>query len=253
MTSTRDAVSSGKGAVNNAVYDTLGRRWYEAEDDPIALLRAESRARNPWILKLLRERGLQRVLDLGCGGGFLSHYLSQSGLTVTGLDASLPSLEVAKERDPSERSVYLQGDARALPFPDQAFDSVCAMDFLEHVDEVSLVLREAARVLRPGGLFFFHTFNRNWLSRLVVIRGVEWFVKNTPEGLHVYRNFIRPDELKATLASSGLELKECFGFGPRFLQWPLIRLLFTGRVSRNFRFERKKSLALGYAGFAVKK
>jgi 2-polyprenyl-6-hydroxyphenyl methylase/3-demethylubiquinone-9 3-methyltransferase len=52
MTSTRDAVSSGKGAVNNAVYDTLGRRWYEAEDDPIALLRAESRARNPWILKL---------------------------------------------------------------------------------------------------------------------------------------------------------------------------------------------------------
>jgi 2-polyprenyl-6-hydroxyphenyl methylase/3-demethylubiquinone-9 3-methyltransferase len=121
------------------------------------------------------------------------------------------------------------------------------------VDEVSLVLREAARVLRPGGLFFFHTFNRNWLSRLVVIRGVEWFVKNTPEDLHVYKNFIRPDELKATLASSGLELKECFGFGPRFLQWPLIRLIFTGRVSSDFRFERKKSLALGYAGFAVKK
>lgn len=253
MTSKRDPDPLLKGAVNNSVYDSLGQRWFEADDDPIALLRAESRARNPWILKTLRERGLQKVLDLGCGGGFLSHYLSQNGLTITGLDASLPSLEVAKEHDPSPSSIYLQGDARSLPFPDHAFDSVCAMDFLEHVDEVSLVLREASRVLRPGGLFFFHTFNRNCLSRLVVIRGVEWFVKNTPKDLHVYRNFIRPDELKVVLASAGLEWEECFGFGPSFFQWPLLRLLFTGRVSSDFRFEKKNSLALGYAGFAVKK
>lgn len=240
-------------SVNNAIYDSLGRRWFEADDDPVALLRAESRARNPWILKTLTDRGLQKVLDLGCGGGFLSHSLSQNGLTVTGLDASLPSLEVARQRDPSQTAVYLQGDARALPFSDQTFDSVCAMDFLEHVDEVSLVLKEASRVLRPGGLFFFHTFNRNWLSRLVVIRGVEWFVKNTPKDLHVYQNFIRPDELGSALANAGLELEECFGFGPRFLQWPILRLLFTGRVSPDFQFERKKSLALGYAGFAVKR
>ncbi len=246
--------SPGKApSVNNAVYDSLGRRWLEADDDPIALLRAESRARNPWILKTLQDRGCRKILDVGCGAGFLSSYLSQNGMTVTGLDASLPSLDVARGQDPSSESVYLQGDARSLPFSDQVFDSVCAMDFLEHVDEVSVVLGEAARVLRPGGLFFFHTFNRNPLSRLVVIQGVEWFVKNTPKDLHVYRNFIRPEELEKSLSQSGLELEECFGYGPRIFQWPLMRLLATGRVSSDFVFERKKSLALGYTGFAVRK
>jgi 2-polyprenyl-6-hydroxyphenyl methylase / 3-demethylubiquinone-9 3-methyltransferase len=45
------------------------------------------------------------------------------------------------------------------------------------------------RVLAPSGLFFFHTFNRNWIANLIVIKGVELFVKNTPEDLHVLRLF----------------------------------------------------------------
>src|SRR5690606_2421000 len=40
--------------VNNALYDTLGERWYTAQDDPVALLRAESRLRNPWVIQTLR-------------------------------------------------------------------------------------------------------------------------------------------------------------------------------------------------------
>jgi 2-polyprenyl-6-hydroxyphenyl methylase/3-demethylubiquinone-9 3-methyltransferase len=38
------------GQVNNAIHHQLGDRWYIAQDDPVALLRAESRARNPWIV-----------------------------------------------------------------------------------------------------------------------------------------------------------------------------------------------------------
>ncbi len=43
--------SSFMAEINNAIYETLGERWYEAWDDPIALLRAESRVKHPWILK----------------------------------------------------------------------------------------------------------------------------------------------------------------------------------------------------------
>ena len=90
------------GRVNNAIYRQLGDRWYTARDDPIALLRAESRARNPWIANSIRRAfpsGEVRVLDMGCGGGFLSNYLAKAGYTVTGLDAAAESLAVARRYD----------------------------------------------------------------------------------------------------------------------------------------------------------
>ncbi|QDE65942.1 hypothetical protein BHS09_02385 [Myxococcus xanthus] len=90
---------------------------------------------------------------------------------------------------------YRVADAYVLPFDDGCFDVVTCMDFLEHVEEPARVVAEAARVLAPGGLFFFHTFNRNWLAGLIIIQAVEWFVPNKPDHLHVLRLFITPEEL----------------------------------------------------------
>src|SRR5450631_2744504 len=76
--------------VNNDVYETLGERWYSAEDDPIALQRAESRLRNPWIAAEIARALSGRsgdVLDIGCGGGFLSNHLGSLGKS-TGLGFS---------------------------------------------------------------------------------------------------------------------------------------------------------------------
>ena len=56
------------------------------------------------------------------------------------------------------------------------------MDLLEHVEVPAKVIAEASRVLKPGGLFFFHTFNRNWFSWLFALKGVEWFgTQHTPQ------------------------------------------------------------------------
>ena len=90
--------------VNNAIYSQLGERWYSATDDPIALLRAESRLRNPWIAQeMTKALGVRscRVLDVGCGGGFLSNHLGALGHRVTGLDASAEALGVARQHDRS--------------------------------------------------------------------------------------------------------------------------------------------------------
>ena len=101
-----------------------------------------------------------KILDVGCGGGFLSNPLSELGHDVTGLDISQESLEVAKKYDTSKRVKYIIADARKIPFPDNSFDVIISMDFLEHVTEVQEVVNEISRLLKPGGLFFFHTFNR---------------------------------------------------------------------------------------------
>jgi 2-polyprenyl-6-hydroxyphenyl methylase/3-demethylubiquinone-9 3-methyltransferase len=238
--------------IDNAWYADLGTRWYTAEDTPIALLRAEARHRNPWIadtIARVRDGKPCRVLDLGCGAGFLSNYLAAQGHAVTGLDMTEENLTVARRFDRTSSAVYVQGDATSLPFAGGSFDVVCAMDLLEHVEHPDRLIAEASRVLAPGGLLFFHTFNRNWLANLVVIKGVELFVKNTPKDLHVLRMFLRPEEVTRMLDTHGLESVELRGSRPRFT-WPLWRMLATGKVGDDFAFTFTPSTTIGFTGVA---
>lgn len=242
--------------VDNTIYDDLGERWYTAKDDPVALLRAESRLRTSWIISELSTHFGHRslsILDIACGGGFLSNPLAAAGHEVTGIDLSRDSLFVAKRHDSTHSATYLSMDARALSFPEGQFDVVCMMDFLEHLPEQDHVIREAARVLRPGGWFFFHTFNRTPLSRLIAIKGVEWFVKNTPKNMHVYELFLRPAELRELCTRHGLDIEVMRGVRPRIFTWAFLHLLFTGRVSDGFRFAFTRSRGISYCGRARKR
>lgn len=241
--------------IDNDVYETLGERWYSAKDDPVALLRAEARLRNPWLVERIAN-GLgsgQRVLDIGCGGGFTANHLAREGHRVTGIDLSPGSLAVARRHDATGGVCYLRADALALPFPDASFDAACAMDFLEHTEDPARAVREAARVLRAGGLFFFHTFNRNLLSRLLVIKGVECFVKNTPKNLHVHSLFIPPSSLRAHCAEAGLDVEEMRGVAPVVASRAFIELLLTREVPEEFRFRFTDSLRMAYLGVASRR
>ncbi len=236
--------------INNRWYSELGDRWYRAQDTPIALLRAESRHRNPWIAGAIGASPL-RVLDLGCGAGFLSNYLAARGHRVCGVDADAESLAVARAYDATGTAEYQRGDACALPYPDASFDVVCAMDLIEHVEDPAQLVAEASRVLAPGGVFFFHTFNRTWLAKLIVIDGVRLFVKNTPKDLHVLRLFVAPRDLETMCRRAHLQIAEMHGSRPRF-DWPLWRMLATGKVGDDFAFTFTRSTALGFTGYARK-
>ncbi|MEZ0391386.1 MAG: bifunctional 2-polyprenyl-6-hydroxyphenol methylase/3-demethylubiquinol 3-O-methyltransferase UbiG, partial [Pseudobdellovibrionaceae bacterium] len=196
--------------------------------------------------------GKIRVLDVGCGAGFLSNYLGREGFSVTAIDLSVSSLEVARRRDETKQVHYLQADAYDLPFDDGYFDVVTSTDFLEHVSEPKRVLKEISRVLGPSGFFFFHTFNRNWISKLLAIKSLEWFVKNTPEHLHVYDLFIKPKDLKKWMEDENMEVLEMHGIRPKILQLPVWRLLTRGEVDPRFRFKWSSNLAVSYMGIARK-
>jgi 2-polyprenyl-6-hydroxyphenyl methylase / 3-demethylubiquinone-9 3-methyltransferase len=241
--------------IDNAWYAELGAGWYTARDTPIALLRAEARHRNPWIAAEIRRClpgvAAPRVLDLGCGGGLLANDLAAAGFPTTGVDTTAENLAVARHHDRTGAATYVRADACALPFTAASFDVVCAMDLIEHVEDPARLIAEASRVLAPGGIFFFHTFNRTWQANLIVIKGVAWFVRNAPPDLHVLRLFRTPAEVAAMLGAAGLAPAVMHGSRPRF-GWPLWRMVLTGEVGDDVAFTFTRSTKLGYTGYARK-
>jgi 2-polyprenyl-6-hydroxyphenyl methylase/3-demethylubiquinone-9 3-methyltransferase len=243
-----------KPQVNNDYYNHLGDQWYEADNDPIAILRVEQQVKNPWVDQVIQKHFDSNdlsIADIGCGAGFLTNYLSQKYSNVHGLDASESSLEVANKRDISKKVNYQLGDAYKLPYADNSMEVVCAMDFLEHVDDPEKVVAECARILKPGGLFFYHTFNRNFLSWLIVIKFMEWFMPNTPKNLHVLHLFIKPKELQQMMLKHGLIGQVEKGIGPKF-NWGFIKSIVCRRVLPSFRFEITGNTLLGYIGYSKK-
>lgn len=242
--------------VNNDIYDGYGERWYTANDDPVALLRAEGRTRNAWIVSEMTRRfidGNVRVLDIGCGAGFLANELARHGFQATGVDTSETTLEVARHHDSTGTVDYRRGDAYKLDFKNGTFDAACAMDVLEHVEHPGQIVREASRVLKRNGLFFFYTFNRNLLTWLFVIKGVEWFVRNAPPRMHVLRYFIKPAELRRMCRENALEVVQCRGLSPKMGNRAFWNLLATGRVDDGFTFGFTKHTLMGYLGLAIRK
>lgn len=243
-----------KPKVNNDYYNHLGEDWYNADDDPIAVLRVEQKAKNPWVENIINEHFTSkdlRIADIGCGAGFLTNYLGTRYGEVNGLDASESSLAVAKSKDTSEKVNYVLGDAYKLPYENGSMDVVCAMDFLEHVERPEDVVAECARILKPGGFFFFHTFNRNFLSWLIVIKFMEWFVPNTPKHLHVLHLFIKPSELKAMMMINDLTTQEIVGIGPRF-NLSFLKSILARKVIPGFGFKVGGPTLLGYIGYSKK-
>lgn len=237
--------------INNDFYDELAEGWYTATNHPIALLRAENAVRVPWIINQIGSH--KTVLDIGCGAGILTNALAKEGHTVFGIDLSAKSLEIAEQYDQTKKVTYQVANAYSLPYPDKSFDVVCAMDVLEHVEEPRLLISEASRVLVPGGLFFFHTFNRNPLSYLLIIKGVDWCVPNAPKNMHVYPLFIKPQELAEFCEEQDLQILQLHGFRPQIFSRAFLKMVFTRKVPNNFSFCFSKSLATGYCGCSQKR
>jgi ubiquinone/menaquinone biosynthesis C-methylase UbiE len=96
-----------------------------------------------------------RLLEVGCGVGAVLAVLGQEfpGIVLHGVDIEPKQLAFAREylARAGVQATLVEADARALPFEDESFDHVWMMWFLEHIDGPPEILREARRVLVPGG------------------------------------------------------------------------------------------------------
>lgn len=171
------------------------------------------------------------VLDVGAGSGHLLNLLGcRYGVHGTGVDISQLAMRRVLEFNPLELR-FLLADAERLPFADGAFDRVISFDVLEHLPNQRAALREAARVVRPGGKLLFYAISAadehtwHWTQRAA--SGGRYGTDDG--GGHVRELFLDPDETAGWLRDAGFHRVGVTPFHAFFTLMVDERLLDTWR------------------------
>jgi 2-polyprenyl-3-methyl-5-hydroxy-6-metoxy-1,4-benzoquinol methylase len=231
---------------SDAWFEEIDRRFIHG-----ARLFAHGAAPFDRILPFERLNGAN-VLEIGCGMGLHAELIARAGATLTAVDISDVSIEATRRRFELRglSGDIRQMDARRLDFPAAAFDFVWSWGVVHHSARTAPVLKEIARVLRPGGearLMVYHldgmsayaTLARDWLRGFWRGRTIDECLWRRSDG-HLARHYSRDmleDILSAFFASSETET-----FGQDADALPLPRRL-RERLLRRMPAERIAALA----------
>jgi len=223
------------------IYRTYAPNWWDGSQRFLRLLHNIVPARMRYFSTLVDPWAGKTILDLGCGGGFMSEALAREGARVIGVDPSAPAIAAAQDhaRQENLKIDYSVGSGERIPLDDASADCVVCVDVLEHVENVDAVFDEIRRVLKPGGLLLFDTINRTPLATLVLVHFGETILGLLPRGTHDPAKFIRPSEIRAKLRARGFELGPIVGLAPcginrrldfTFGRFPSTQIMYMGHA-----------------------
>jgi 2-polyprenyl-6-hydroxyphenyl methylase/3-demethylubiquinone-9 3-methyltransferase len=252
--------------INNQIYDLPENSWWD-EENHLYLLKAMV---NPWRVPFYSQVLLEsypdglsgiELLDIGCGGGYLTEEYARLGCQTSGIDISSASIAEAIQHASIEglKINYQVGSATNLEFPENSFDVVSCCDVLEHIENWPAAIQEIARVLRPGGLFFFDTINRTLPSFVTMIFGLEIFplTRIFEPRTHLWKMFIKPAELTHELSKNNLTVKKLSGgsmsVNPLMAAYLLYRYNRVGSsfsdLGKSLTLQISKDLSQNYLGY----
>jgi len=199
---------------------------------------------NPLRLAYIAERAHlagKRVIDVGCGGGILAEAMAKHGARVTGIDAGVAPLAVAKSHAEASglKIIYRRTTAEEMAeVSPGSFDVATCMELLEHVPDPPSVVRACGHLVKPGGAVFFGTLNRTLRSFLLAIIAAEYILGIVKRGTHTHRRFIKPAEIDRWAADVGLLHQNLTGlyYNPVFK-----RMGLGGSTAVNYLMQFKKS------------
>jgi trans-aconitate methyltransferase len=155
------------------------------------------------LIETLQPQAGERILDLGCGDGFLTRRIAESGATVVGVDSSPQMIAAATDRGLDAR--FASGEA--LPF-DGEFDAVFSNAALHWMRDQDAVLNGVHRALKPGGRFVAEFGGQGNIAAIrVALRAVLLPLGIAEEGIENNR-FFSSREYRARLEGHGFLVEE---------------------------------------------
>ncbi len=193
-------------------FGAQAERWWDPQGE-FKTLHDVNPLRLAFIQQYAQLQG-KRVVDIGCGGGILTEGLVKAGAEALGVDLSEELVDIAELHGletgvaASYRKISAEDLAQEQP---EAFDHVTCMEMLEHVPDPAAIIQACATLVKPGGMVFFSTLNREPKAYVLAIVLAEHILNMLPKGTHDYKTFIKPSELSQMARNAGLELQALAG------------------------------------------
>lgn len=119
------------------------------------------------LLNLLPDMAGKKVLDVGCGNGWILSQIAKTGMKLYGIDLTMKSIELSKARfrNAGIGGQFACASAEDLPFPDNTFDSVVSLGVIHHTPRTERCAEEIIRVCKPGGKVLIAVYYENLLLK----------------------------------------------------------------------------------------
>ena len=225
-------------------FSKMANEWWDPEGkfkplhkfNPIRIKYIKENIINHFKLKnKFRPLSGTKILDIGCGGGLLSEPMSRMGANVTGIDASVKNIKIAKLHSKKNKLKinYLCSSPEKLKI-EKKFDVILNMEIVEHVENIDFFLKSCSKLLKKNGIMFVATINKTLKSYIFAIVGAEYVLRWLPIGTHEWEKFVKPEDLKKILMKYDLSQNKLEGMNFNIIkdEWSISRDLSVNYIAK---------------------